>query len=95
MSDGAHGLAVFLTAGVIVSLWAHLKFKRFGIATLVSTVVPPVILIAVQFPKHGHSESWVPLALLFSSVYALGLSLLIGVAIGIIRKLRATKSTAL
>lgn len=94
MSESTVVPVVFLTGAVMVSLGAHLKLKSFGMATLVSTALPPLLLVLIQFPRHGHSETWVPITLLFSSVYALGISLFIGAAIGIVRKWAAGKKSA-
>ena len=88
MSEGAIGLVVFLTTGVVAAVAWHVLVRRFWVASLGATVTTFVVchLLVAIFP--GTPTKFYAIAVIFSAIYAAAISVGVGVPIWWIRRKR-------
>ena len=78
MSAGAVGFAVFIGLCVATAAAGHFFLRRFFLATLLSTLASTALFQVIAALHLGYFDPFWPIAVMFSSPIALGISLLVG-----------------
>ena len=84
--------AGFFGATVAVAWVAHTYIKRYVIASLVTAIVIPAILVGADSLYRGFVDSWATIAAVTSGAFALVTGLLVGIPIARNRKRKAAEA---
>ena len=88
MGRSAGGFATFCAVSVFVSLAVHLRMQKFLVACLLSAVISSLLFQLVEVLMSGYLDPFFAIALVNSTFLALGISVVVGRILAIIRRRR-------
>jgi membrane protein DedA with SNARE-associated domain len=92
MADFAGGFATFCAVSVVVSLAVHLRTQRFLVACLLSAIISALLFHLAGVLMAGYSDPFFAIAWVNRTFLALGISVVVGRMLVIVRGRRRKDS---
>jgi len=89
MGRSAGGFATFCAVSVFVSLAVHLRMQKFLVACLVSAIISSLLIQLVEVLMSRYLYPFFAIALANSTLLALGISVVVGRILAVIRRRRS------
>lgn len=86
MSEGTQGVLILIAIAAVIGLIAHARVHRFWPATIAAGLLSSVIFQAVAFVRDGRLDPFFLVALIFGTIYTIGIAALVGVPFYISRR---------
>lgn len=88
MGHSAGGLTAVCAVSVLLSLAVHLRMQKFLVAGLVSAIISSLLIQLIEVLMSGYLDPFFAIALVKSTLLALGISVVVGRILTIICRRR-------